>query len=250
MAIAAGGPPAPRKRLVLLLAGAAGCLDAVGYLTLGLFTANMTGNTILLGLSVGRQAWPEALRNVIALAAFVVGAGAGTVIVSGFRRLDQCLALEAAVLAAGVAVWLLWGAPRGHIAEPGPARWLVALFAAAMGIQSAAVRRVGEHRVATTYVTGTLTSVAMDMAADLLDRWNRRRRMPSPPEAKAPPAVTEGTRGAPLLTGLWGVYLFGALVGGFAEQRWSIWAVVAPIGVLAGAVAADAAQRRREAVTS
>jgi uncharacterized membrane protein YoaK (UPF0700 family) len=240
MAIASGAAaPAPRKRLVLLLAGAAGCLDAVGYLMLGLFTANMTGNTILLGLSVGRQDWPSALRDALAIAAFVAGAGAGTLVVSSLRRLDQCLGLEAMVLAAAVAAWFAYGAPRGHIVQPAVAHWVVALLAAAMGIQSAAVRRVGEQRVATTYVTGTLTNVATDAASDLLARWNRRRGRAA--ESPARPAA----RGTALSVGLWIVYLFGALVGGFAEQRWSMWAVVAPIAVLLGVMAADAAQRTR-----
>jgi len=241
MATASGVSATPRKRLVLLLAGAAGCLDAVGYLMLGLFTANMTGNTILLGLSVGRQAWPDALRDVLAIAAFVAGAGAGTLVVSSLRRLDQCLGLEAVVLVAAVAVWLVYGAPRGRIVEPAIAHWLVALLAAAMGIQSAAVRRVGEQRVATTYVTGTLTTVATDAAGDLLARWNRRGGRAGGPPAKPAP------RGTALSVGLWVVYLFGALVGGFAEQRWSLWAVVAPIAVLGGVMAADAAHRSKEA---
>jgi uncharacterized membrane protein YoaK (UPF0700 family) len=41
---------------VLLLTGAAGYVDAVSYLLLGrVFTANMTGNTVLLGLAIVRR---------------------------------------------------------------------------------------------------------------------------------------------------------------------------------------------------
>jgi len=236
-------PAAPRKRLVILLAGAAGCLDAVGYLMLGLFTANMTGNTILLGLSLGRAAWAEALHNVAAIAAFVAGAGAGTLVVRSLRRLAHGLGAEAVVLALAVAAWIVFGAPRGRVAEPA-AYWLIALLAAAMGIQSAAVRRVGEQRVATTYVTGTLTTLATDTASDLLDRWSARRGG-GEAEARETPK-TPAARGTALMTGLWAVYLFGALVGGFAEQRWSMWAVVAPIAVLLGVMASDLAHRHKE----
>ena len=243
MATTLGVPAAPRKRLVLLLAGAAGCLDAVGYLMLGLFTANMTGNTILLGLSIGRAGWAEALHNVVAIAAFVAGAGAGTLVVRSLRRLAHGLGLEAVVLALAVAAWMVFGAPRGRIAEPA-AYWLIALLAAAMGIQSAAVRRVGEQRVATTYVTGTLTTLATDTASDLLDRWSARR---AAGEAEAREALrTPAARGTALMTGLWAVYLFGALVGGFAEQRWAMWAVVAPIAVLLAVMASDLAHRHKE----
>jgi len=42
-----------RNMLLLLLACAAGAIDAISYLGLGrVFTANMTGNTVLLGLAL------------------------------------------------------------------------------------------------------------------------------------------------------------------------------------------------------
>lgn len=247
MATTRGGPAAPRKRLVILLAGAAGCLDAVGYLMLGLFTANMTGNTILLGLSVGREAWADAAHNIAALAAFVIGAGAGSAATRGIRRIAPGLGFEALVLAAAVAVWLLFGAPRGRVAEPA-VYWLIALLAAAMGIQSAAVRRVGEQRVATTYVTGTLTTLATDTAGDLLDRWSARRGPDAEAMRRAPAAGSPEARprGRTLMTGLWAAYLLGALIGGFAEQRWSMWAVVAPVVVLVAVMGSDLAHRPRE----
>ena len=251
MATARGGPSAPRRRLVLLLAGAAGCLDAVGYLMLGLFTANMTGNTILLGLSLGREAWADAAHNVAAIAAFVVGAGAGAAATRNVRRIAHGLGLEAAVLAAALVVWAAFGAPRGRIGEPA-AYWLIALLSAAMGIQSATVRRVGEQRVATTYVTGTLTTLATDTASDLLDRWSARRgeRTGSTAAAEAAPntdtAAGNRARGTALMTGLWAVYLFGALVGGFGEQRWALWAVTAPLAVLLAVIVSDLAHRPKE----
>jgi uncharacterized membrane protein YoaK (UPF0700 family) len=241
-------PAAPRKRLVLLLAGAAGCLDAVGYLTLGLFTANMTGNTILLGLSVGREAWADALHNVLALGAFVAGAAAGTVMTRRVRRISQGLAAEALVLTAAVAVWSLSGAPRGRVPEPA-VYWLIALLSAAMGIQSAAVRRVGEQRIATTYVTGTLTTIATDIAREALERWSASRAPAGPEPAPRTPDSPGGgsaSRAAALMSGLWGVYLLGALVGGFLEGHWSIWTVAAPIVVLLGVTASDLAHGRTE----
>jgi uncharacterized membrane protein YoaK (UPF0700 family) len=220
---------------------------------LGLFTANMTGNTILLGLSIGREAWADALHNVVALAAFVSGAGAGTIITRGVRRISHGLGLEAVVLGAAMGAWELFGAPRGRIGAP-PVYWLIALLSAAMGIQSAAVRRVGEQRVATTYVTGTLTTLATDTASDLLDRWRARAEAKGAGARHARPGLgTSGTaqpgatsRTTTLMTGLWTVYLFGALVGGFAETHWSMWTVAAPIVVLLGVMASDLAHARRE----
>jgi len=44
-----------RDTMILILAWAAGSLDAIGYLGLGhVFTANMTGNAVLFGLALGQ----------------------------------------------------------------------------------------------------------------------------------------------------------------------------------------------------
>ena len=45
--------------ILLLLAGVAGSIDVTSYFGLGhVFTANMTGNTIVLGLSIARANYP------------------------------------------------------------------------------------------------------------------------------------------------------------------------------------------------
>ena len=63
---------------ILLLTWAAGSMDALGYLGLDhVFTANMTGNTVLLGLATGRGEVLATLRSFSALLGFVAGVGAG-----------------------------------------------------------------------------------------------------------------------------------------------------------------------------
>jgi uncharacterized membrane protein YoaK (UPF0700 family) len=227
--------------VALLLGGAAGYLDAVGYLTLGLFTANMTGNTVLLGLYAGEGRWALATRALLALALFFAGASLGGVMTRRHSRLAAALGVETAALAVGVAYWAgALGGVRGAVAAPG-ALGLVALFSAAMGIQSAAVRQVGEHRVSTTYVTGTLTSLATDAAANL---FSGARRVGAGADGRA------GRGGTALLAGVWGSYLAGALAGGFAELRWSLWAVAAPILLLAGMALSDVRGRNATAGTN
>lgn len=216
--------------MAVLLSGSAGYLDAVGYLTLGLFTANMTGNTVLLGIFAGEGRWDAAGRALLALALFFVGATLAGVAARRQTRLAVVLTVEAAALLAGLTYWLVvLGRVHGAVEAPG-ALALIALFSIAMGMQSAAVRRVGEYRVSTTYVTGTLTSLATDVAADLLTGAGRR-------VGGAEDRARQG--GTALLAGVWGSYLAGALAGGFAEFRWSLWAVAAPIVVLAGMVLWD-----------
>jgi uncharacterized membrane protein YoaK (UPF0700 family) len=228
--VAVGPRPAPRRRLVFLLSGAAGYLDAVGYLTLGLFTANMTGNTVLLGIALGRGRIPAVTHALLALVAFLAGGVCATAILLKGRRLGYAFALEAVLLLAALAAWSRLGAGPPAAGIPGRlAPLLIVLLASAMGAQSAAVRRVGEQRISTPYVTGLLTSVAVDAVEEYLRaRWDK-------PGASLPPAATPSSR--PVLLGIWGSYLLGGAAGGFAEVRYGFAAVVLPWLVLTLAAA-------------
>jgi uncharacterized membrane protein YoaK (UPF0700 family) len=66
---------------------AAGCVDAVGYLGLGqVFVANMTGNTVLLGLAIGQANVRGVLHAGTALVGFVLGVAAGRRSLSGMQN--------------------------------------------------------------------------------------------------------------------------------------------------------------------
>jgi uncharacterized membrane protein YoaK (UPF0700 family) len=153
-----------RNAMLVMLSLAAGCEDAVGFLGLGqIFVANMTGNTVLLCLALGQAKGQAALRAVVALAGFVAGVGAGAAIFGRDQEgsswspgVTVALAAELVVLIAFAVGWVPSGAePEGREVYP-----LILLPALAMGVQSAAVRRLGIPGVATTYITGTLTGLA------------------------------------------------------------------------------------------
>src|SRR5450755_3451543 len=78
------GAQASLLRTLLILTLVAGSVDAVSYLGLGrVFTANMTGNLVLLGLAIGQGQALEALRSVVAFVGFAAGAGVGGWVVGG-----------------------------------------------------------------------------------------------------------------------------------------------------------------------
>ena len=94
--------------MLLLLTGAAGIADAISYLGLGhVFTAMMTGNTVLLGLALAQGEAYAAARSMLALFGFVAGVALGALI-AGTESDDgpwppgvtRALGLEAALLAA------------------------------------------------------------------------------------------------------------------------------------------------------
>ena len=61
---------------------AAGCADAVGYLGLGqVFVADLTGDTVLLGLAIGQADGRGVLHAETALAGFVYGGAVGAAMV-------------------------------------------------------------------------------------------------------------------------------------------------------------------------
>jgi hypothetical protein len=106
-------PGTARDRMLVLLAAAAGCVDAVSYLGLGgVLTAAMTGNTILLGLAIGQAKIQAALRSCVALIGFMAGAavaaaitGRGTTHAVWPRGVTLVLAIELAVLVALALGW-------------------------------------------------------------------------------------------------------------------------------------------------
>lgn len=148
-----------------LLTFATGIADAIGYLRLDqVFTANMTGNVVLLGMVVAGRIGP-ALGNLIALLLFFGGAWATGRMLRGTPkgwggRVRQALVVEAVILA-GAGVWLLLAPAELPV-------WLIATFtallAAAFGVQAAAARVVGVKEMTTVVVTSTFTGLATGLA--------------------------------------------------------------------------------------
>src|SRR5713101_307131 len=153
--------------MLLMLAWAAGIIDAVSYLALDrVFTAMMTGNTVLLALAIGQGKAAAVLRSVLALVGFSAGAAMGALIVArGESRgkwppaVTAALALEGVLLGGFTVVWHVAGAAR----TSGATNLLIVLSGLAMGVQAAAVRHLGVPGVATTYLTGTLTSLMAEL---------------------------------------------------------------------------------------
>jgi uncharacterized membrane protein YoaK (UPF0700 family) len=154
----------PLARALLVLTFTTGLVDAVSYLGLGhVFTANMTGNIVLLGFGLAGSRGLPVLAPLVSLGCFLVGAGAGGVLAkrTGDRHprlvaiallIEVSLIAIAAVLAAAVAVHA--GRLSGDL--------VIALLALAMGVRNATARRIGVPDLTTTVLTLTLTGLAAD----------------------------------------------------------------------------------------
>jgi uncharacterized membrane protein YoaK (UPF0700 family) len=171
-------PDAARRVQPLLLALSlltlvTGLVDAACYLGLGrVFTANMTGNVVLLAFgAAGAQGLPV-LAPTVSLVVFLVGATGGGRLASRLvgpggaqipapvRRRWVMIALLLEVLLVAVAGVVAVGLP---VDGGGARRYVViGLLAAASGLQNATVRRLAVPDVTTTVLTLTLTGLAAD----------------------------------------------------------------------------------------
>src|SRR6516164_1088481 len=94
----------PLARALLALTFTTGLVDAVSYLALGrVFTANMTGNVVLLGFGIAGGSGKGSLRRFAAVLAMLVGAIAGALLLKSSVFAPLALA---AVLA--LATWLVY----------------------------------------------------------------------------------------------------------------------------------------------
>jgi uncharacterized membrane protein YoaK (UPF0700 family) len=159
-----------RQALVVVLTFVTGSADAMGFLALGgAFSSVMTGNMVLVGLSVGRADGELALTSAAAIGSFIVGVLVGAHL-AGVpekgdavwpRAVNRALLLEAAVFTAFAVVWETTGPSRSANLELG----LLMMSATALGIQSSAIQRFGVSGLSSTYLTGTLTALIGALAA-------------------------------------------------------------------------------------
>jgi uncharacterized membrane protein YoaK (UPF0700 family) len=159
----AGSVRHPLARALLTLTFTTGLIDAVSYLALGrVFTANMTGNVVLLGFGIAGSGGLPVIAPLVSLGAFLIGAGAGGILVRRTERhpmlvaralaIESCLLAIAAVVAAATTV------------DPGNASAyaLIVLMASAMGVRNAIVRSIAVPDLTTTVLTMTLTGFAAE----------------------------------------------------------------------------------------
>ena len=173
---------APRERILPLslhlFTAVTGLVDAVSYVALGhVFTANMTGNIVLLGFAFAGVPGLSALRSLTALAAFLVGA------VIGGRFATTLAPLSSnrwKMTAFGCEALFLLGATLASIV-PVPFNStrlyaVIILTALAMGLRNATVRKIAQPDLTTTVLTLTITGLAADssFAGGSNPRWQRR----------------------------------------------------------------------------
>lgn len=171
--------------LMLVLTFATGIVDAVGYLGLDrVFTANMTGNVVILGMALTGAEDLPIVGPVVALAGFLLGAAlTGRVLrrsPTGWTTASTLVFLAVGLgqlVLAGVVTRLGDAVPvEAGSTPPAAALAVTGVLGLVMGGQGAAARRLAVKDVTTVVVTSTLTGLAADsrLAGGTGEGWRRR----------------------------------------------------------------------------
>jgi uncharacterized membrane protein YoaK (UPF0700 family) len=192
--------------LAVLLTLTAGYVDAVGFLRLqGIYVANMSGNSIAIGLHSALGDWPTVLERLLPVVSYVADLLAVRMARHiakrlRFRRfLAACLLLESLSL-------ILFLNVRGLNSG-------IVFAAVAMGIQAATITQFNGVTVHTAFVTGSLIRFAETAAEWLI------ATLKSDPEASRP------GKDAIWFFGVWAAYVGGAVCGA------GVYAYAGPRGV-------------------
>ncbi len=163
---------------MLALTFSTGIVDAIGYLALDrVFTGNMTGNVVILGMAITGSTDLPILGPVVALVFFLGGA-----MISGRMLRGRSEGWSGPTSAAlGVVSLLLLAVSTtlffvGAHGFPHQAELVTSVLGLVMGIQAAAARHVKVADVTTVVVTSTLTGLAADsrFASRKEQAWPKR----------------------------------------------------------------------------
>ncbi len=154
---------AERDVLLFLLATGSGAADGWSYMALGhAFVANMTGNTVLLGLAVLARKG-DFLHPLISLACYAAGTALAATIArrpggngAWGRGISWTLLLEAIILTAAATGWATL---RTGAVHPFSTNLLLGAAAFSVGLQSGAMLQLRIPGIVTTYITGTWTTL-------------------------------------------------------------------------------------------
>lgn len=226
---------------MLLFTWAAASVDAITYLTARVFTANMTGNAVLLGISTGELRSTAAKLSLIALIAFIAGVVLGALLVrkggpaTAAADVRRAVIVETVILAVFAAISMV-SLP---LAERIIVLPLIIVCGIAMGLQSAVVRRLNVPGIATTYITGTITS----LFSGLVHHWHVLRGGDSVEDEASPPSERE--RSLALQAEVFFSYTLSALATAALHVQWP--SAVALLPFVAIAMVAISMSRRRSA---
>ncbi len=178
---------AERDVLLFILAVSAGSADGWSYFGLGhSFVANMTGNTVLLGIAVFQKDG-DLLHPFVSLTCYAAGVAIASFLTRGTRpgvtwskAISWTLVVEACLMGGSEIAWIAIHRsaelPKEIVALD--LNLLLACVALAVGLQSGAMLQLKIPGIVTTYITGTWTTLVNGLvrAGTQVRRQDERQR--------------------------------------------------------------------------
>src|SRR5262245_32260887 len=216
--------PAAEPWLPTLLSVIAGMVDVIGFLSLGMFTAHVTGNIVLVGALMVRHSRVSPAQ-ILAIPVFILAVAATWLIAKasgrrGFGLMRPLLLIQFLL----ITFLLVFSAITKPSADPhGPAATVAAMIAvSAMACQFALLRLTLPVAPSTAVMTGNLTNACLA----LVDRNSRSE----PFMARDPERLQGSLR---LLLG----FFAGCVVAAAAVTYLGDWAWLFPAALAGAAVA-------------
>ena len=214
-----------QRLLPPLLSTIAGMVDVIGFLSLGLFTAHVTGNLVVIAAQVVRGGPPK-VATILAVPVFMVAVASVWLIakVSGRRgpALIRPLLAVHFLLLVNVLIFSVHRAPAAH--PHGLTAVVAAMIAvSAMACQFALLRLAVPGAPSTAVMTGNVTSGVLS----LLDTLSGRE----------PPMLPDAKERLEKTVGLVGGFLAGCVAGAVAVSWLGDWAWSLPAALAAVALA-------------
>lgn len=163
-------------RLAVLLCFTAGSVNAIGLLSLGVFTTNITGYAGTLAMDVASGQWQAAAIAAAFLLLFLLGAIFSSLYISLMGRRRQFaytvpLFVELSVL---LTVALLGSMTEGKMEVTA---YLAGALLFAMGLQNALVSMISGAVVRTTHLTGMVTDFGIAISEFIKSRFVADERL-------------------------------------------------------------------------
>lgn len=225
--------------IAALLTWIAGFVDAVGFVSLGgIYTANMSGNSVAIGIQAASQNWPEMIRRLWPVFVYVIGLLLCRILIEVGAR--QRIRAIASVAFAGEIALLLAACLATSTHAALNSYLYIGLLAVAMGVQNAALTRFSSLTVHTGFVTGTLLKCTEEFTKFSTWAFDQLTK----PGSSVTAVLARSSQQKPLRTAgwlalIWILYVVGAGCGTLGQHSIHMRALAVPIAGLAVLILID-----------
>jgi uncharacterized membrane protein YoaK (UPF0700 family) len=221
-----------------VLTWTAGFVDAAGFISLGhIYTANMSGNSVTIGVEWVSRNWYEAVVRFWPVILYTLGLLFTRLLIEFCaRKKIRTVASLAFAIEIGLLTPVCLGtAPHGTVSFP-----LIALLALAMGIQNGALTHFSSLTLHTGFVTGTLVKIGEQGAKYLTWTFDHlRERRTSVAQVLSESFKQRSFQVSAWLAIIWAAYVVGACCGAFADYQFSLKSLLLAVLPLLALIALD-----------